>query len=86
MTHTPATIVGFRDSTPLLADPIALRARAAADGYLFFKQLLPKTDVQALRDLMLTIVAERGWLDTRHPRNDAPAGCRWVTSHVRWAA
>ncbi len=84
MTHTPATIVGFRDSTPLLADPIALRARAAVDGYLFFKQLLPKTDVQSLRDLMLTIVAKRGWLDTRHPRNDARVNAAAVTTLESW--
>jgi hypothetical protein len=46
---TPPMIVGFRDATPLLSDPVALRAQAARDGYLFFKQLIPKSDVQTLR-------------------------------------
>jgi hypothetical protein len=51
----------FEDSTPLLADPGALRARAAADGYLFFKQRLPKEEVLALRTEMLGVVEQYGW-------------------------
>jgi ectoine hydroxylase-related dioxygenase (phytanoyl-CoA dioxygenase family) len=71
MTHSSQVVVGFRDATPLLSDPIALRAQADADGYLFFKQLLPKSDVQALRDVMLGIIDQRGWLDKDVPRNHA---------------
>jgi hypothetical protein len=52
----------FLDSTPLLADPAALRARAGQDGYLFFKQLLPKEPLLELRRQMLEICAQRGWL------------------------
>ncbi|MFN5929112.1 MAG: phytanoyl-CoA dioxygenase, partial [Roseiflexaceae bacterium] len=68
MTQVPATIrVGFVDATPLLSDPIALRAQAQRDGYLFFKQLLPKSDVQTLRTELLQLLAKRGWL-----RSDVP--------------
>ncbi|MFN5677282.1 MAG: phytanoyl-CoA dioxygenase, partial [Roseiflexaceae bacterium] len=69
MTQVPATIrVGFVDATPLLSDPIALRAQAQRDGYLFFKQLVPKADVQRLRDVMLGTIQAHGWLDTRYDR------------------
>lgn len=52
----------FVDSTPLLADPEALRARGEADGYLFFKGLLPAEDVRRVRADLLGIVARHGWL------------------------
>ena len=64
---TPNIQVGFRDATPMLNDPIALRAQAERDGYLFFKQLLPKSDVQTLRTELLSLLATRGWL-----RDDLP--------------
>ncbi len=51
----------FVDSTPLLDDPAALRARAAEDGYLFFKQRLPKGEISALRAEMLAVVERYGW-------------------------
>lgn len=52
----------FEDSTPLLDDPTALRARAERDGYLFFKQLLPAEPLLELRRQMLEICARRGLL------------------------
>ncbi len=51
----------FTDSTSILHDRDALRARAAADGYLFFKQLLPKTIIFALRRKMLGVMDTFGW-------------------------
>jgi hypothetical protein len=56
----------FLDSTPLLDDPDALRARAVTEGYLFFKKLLPTEPLLELRRQMLTICAERGWLAKGH--------------------
>jgi len=49
------------DSTPLLHDPEALRARAAEDGHLFFKRLLPAEEVLEVRADMLAVVEKHGW-------------------------
>lgn len=46
----PPELVGeLEDSAGLMADPPALRARLAAEGYLFLKGVLPRADVQAAR-------------------------------------
>ena len=46
----PPELVGeLADSAGLLADPSALRARLAADGYLFLKEVVSRADVQAAR-------------------------------------
>jgi hypothetical protein len=66
--HRKMTVL---DSPPLLADPTALRARAAQDGYLFFKQRLPKAEVLALRADMLAVVERYGW---RQSGQDALGG------------
>jgi hypothetical protein len=58
----------FVDSTALLADPAALRERAAEDGYLFFKARLPAAAVLALRAEVLAVVDKYGW---RQPGQDA---------------
>ncbi len=59
---TASDIRELRDSTDLLEDPLALRARAAADGYLFFRQLLPPHEVLSVREDLLATMAERNWL------------------------
>lgn len=61
----------FVDSTSLLDDPIALRARAAEDGYLFFKQRLPAAELLSLRAELLAVVDKYGW---RQPGQDALGG------------
>lgn len=53
--------IPFVDSTPLLNDMVALRARAAEDGFLFFKGFLPREDVLALRKEVLAVVDCHGW-------------------------
>ncbi len=58
---TPTRKSLFVDSTPLLGDPVALRARAAKDGYLFFKKRLPAAEVLALRAELLAIIEKYGW-------------------------
>lgn len=60
-TPRPRTKSEFVDSTELLADPVALRERAKVDGYLFFKQRLPKDEVLAMRAEMLAVVEKYGW-------------------------
>ncbi len=57
------TIVsGFTDSTPLLADPEALRARSEADGFLYFHGLVPRELVLELRGAFLGILKRFGWV------------------------
>jgi ectoine hydroxylase-related dioxygenase (phytanoyl-CoA dioxygenase family) len=52
----------FVDSTALLEDPVALRARAEEDGYLFFKKLLPADALLPVRADLLEVVRKHGWL------------------------
>lgn len=52
----------FLESTALIADPPALRARAAEDGYLFFRGLLPPDALLEVRRQMLTVLERHGWL------------------------
>jgi hypothetical protein len=61
----------FVDATPLLDDPVALRAQAESDGFLFFKRFLPAEPLLQLRRQMLEICAQRGWLD---PNRDLMEG------------
>lgn len=50
------------ESSPLLDDVHALRARLAEDGYLFFRSLLPADDVQQVRDGVFGALNSAGWL------------------------
>ncbi len=59
--------VDLVDSTDLLDDPRALRARADEDGYLFFRALLPREAVLEVRRDVLTAIAADGWLDDAAP-------------------
>jgi ectoine hydroxylase-related dioxygenase (phytanoyl-CoA dioxygenase family) len=60
----------FTDSTSLLhqGDFDGLRERAAEEGYLFFKKLLPAEEVLAVRQDILAVVDAYGW---RQPGQDA---------------
>jgi hypothetical protein len=49
------------DSTPLLNNREALLKRADEDGYLFFKQLVPKSEVLAVRRDLLGVIDASGW-------------------------
>jgi hypothetical protein len=55
-------VTGFADSTPLLGDAAALRARAETDGFLFFRGFLPTEPLWELRRQILQIVQRYGWL------------------------
>ncbi len=58
---------GYLDSTELLAHPELLRERAKEEGYLFFRQLLPKELIMELRRQFLEILDHYGWLDKETP-------------------
>jgi len=60
----------FTDSTALLDRPQALRERAAQDGYLFFKGLIPRAEVLGMRAMVLNHCHALGWLDPTAPRNE----------------
>jgi ectoine hydroxylase-related dioxygenase (phytanoyl-CoA dioxygenase family) len=53
----------FEDSAPLIEQPEPLRERAARDGFLFFRGLLPTEIVLPLRGCVLEYASEIGWLD-----------------------
>ncbi len=57
----------FRDSTALLSDGPALRARLDEDGYLFIRGLLPPETILNVRTRLLAKAAAGGWLDTASP-------------------
>lgn len=57
----------FLDSTDLLADGDALRARLDRDGYLFIRGLLPAATILAVRERLLSKAAAGGWLDLHRP-------------------
>lgn len=53
----------YDDSMELLSDPAGLRARAEAEGYLFFKGLIPVEPLLELRRQILEILDHHGFLD-----------------------
>jgi hypothetical protein len=62
MIPTAGRTVPFIDSTDLLADPVALRARADDLGYLFFRGLLPAEELRIVRRRFVEVLDRRGWL------------------------
>lgn len=69
----PMTMPDLTDSTPLLSDPAALRARADKDGVLFFRGLFARADVLDLRARFIQIIADAGWLKPGTNPDDAVA-------------
>ena len=59
--ETPRREALFVDSTSLLGNPQALRRRAQEEGYLFFRGLLPQSDLLDLRGELLEVVERHGW-------------------------
>ena len=65
----PSTLLGeLPDSAPLLADPSALRARMADDGFLFLKGVLDRDAVRAARREVFERLAAVG--EVREPVED----------------
>lgn len=63
--------IPMRDSNALLDSGAALRERAAEDGYLFFRNLIPADAILAVRADVLAVVNQHGWLQ---PGQDALGG------------
>ncbi|MEQ7006507.1 phytanoyl-CoA dioxygenase family protein [Actinopolymorpha sp. B17G11] len=61
-TTGPTRTTPFLDSSDLLGDPPALRARADERGYLFLRGLLPRSAVLDVRQRFLEIIDRHGWL------------------------
>ena len=53
----------FLDSTGLVGDPAALKARAEEDGYVFIRGLMRQDPLMRLRTDTTRILLEAGWLD-----------------------
>jgi hypothetical protein len=53
------------DSLGLINDPDGLRRRLAADGYLFFRGLLPAAQLRAAGQAVLAQLHDGGWVDDR---------------------
>jgi hypothetical protein len=64
------SLVPFEESTPLLNTPDKLRERAQKEGYLFFKKLIPREAVLALRHDVLEVCKKHGFLDESAPLMD----------------
>jgi hypothetical protein len=58
------------DSSALLGDPNVLRGRLAADGYLFFRGLLPADQIRAAGAAVATKLRSGGWISG----NGTPTG------------
>lgn len=67
-------LVELRDSSDLLEDGDALRQRMQDQGYLFFRDLLPREQVMAARREILLKYATIGEIDTRQPLLNAVHG------------
>ncbi|MFC5651415.1 phytanoyl-CoA dioxygenase family protein [Paenibacillus solisilvae] len=78
----------FEDSTSLLSKPDQLRARAEKDGLLFFRGLLDREHVLALRLDILEILDRYGVMSSRHPLQagiaDLTAVNRYSESELQW--
>jgi len=77
----------YTDSTPLLGNPAALRARAQADGYLHFKRLLDPQKVLNVRRQVLEVARKHGWLVESAPLMDGiakPGVCVVESVHPEW--
>lgn len=62
MKLNPTAVVSLVDSTELLEDPTALRQRATVDGILFFRGLLPMSEIRKVREEILDLLTSAGLL------------------------
>ena len=64
------------DSRGLASDPVALRARLAADGYVFLRGLLPAEPVRAAGERVAATLRAGGWTAAGSPLLGRAAGPR----------
>ncbi|MFE7129649.1 phytanoyl-CoA dioxygenase family protein [Streptomyces sp. NPDC057638] len=65
-------IRAFTDSSRLLRDRAALTRRLATDGYVFLPGFLPARRIAAVRDAVLALAREAGWLLPGDPGDPHP--------------
>ena len=61
------------EANELLNDAAAVRARLEADGYLFFRNIIPVERLLELRNQITTILAEQRWIEDGAQRMRAKA-------------
>ena len=72
--NTPTEqLIPFPVSNSLLAQPDALRERFSRDGFVFFKQILPREKLRALRAQFTRILAEEGFIEGGEAIDEARA-------------
>ncbi len=68
---SPDAFGELRESNDILDDPISLRERMRADGYIFLRDYLNSEDVLAARAEIIRRLDAEGYLDHNHPLLDA---------------
>lgn len=71
---TAANMKPFTDSSSIVNDAPALQARARADGYLYFRELLPRQAVLDVRRDFTDMLADIGWLKAGTDPDDCIVG------------
>jgi hypothetical protein len=66
-------VVDFEDASPLLGDPEALRALCRRDGFLFFRNLLPRDDCLEVERDFVDLLHQFDWIDQQQ---DSELGTR----------
>lgn len=81
-------MIPFLDSTDALAQPEVLRGRAAEQGFLFFRGLLPREPLREARRQILEICARHGFLapGTEPEAGIAAEGVRYREGHPEYMA
>ena len=64
------------EANELLGKPDAVRERLDKDGYLFFRDIIPKERLRSLRDDITQVLADEGWIEKGERRMQARAICR----------
>jgi ectoine hydroxylase-related dioxygenase (phytanoyl-CoA dioxygenase family) len=64
------------EANQLLGDVSALRSKLDADGYLFFRNIVPVERLLELRDQITQVLSELGWIEGGSERMQAKAICR----------
>ncbi len=69
----PLALHAMHESSAQADSLDVLRARLGKDGYLFFRSVIPRDRLMALRDQITDILADEGWIESGERRNDAIA-------------
>ena len=59
----------FKSSNDILDNDEKIRQRIIDDGYLYLQNFFPKKKIIEIRNRMLSIINEAGWIDTSNGKN-----------------